>query len=233
MATVLVTGTNRGIGLQITRLLAERGDRVIAVCRKASDDLRALAAGDSGDGIGIGIDIDIQEGIDVASDEAVADLVGRLAGVQLDVVINNAGVLSSETLDDFDFDRMRRQFEINTLGPLRVAHALLGNLGAGGKIAMVTSRVGSIGDNTSGSRYGYRMSKAALNMGSVTLARDLAGRGIAVAILHPGYVRTEMTRGNGHIEADESAGNLIARIDELSMDNTGTFWHADGAVLPW
>lgn len=225
MATVLVTGANRGIGLQITRQLAERGERVIAVCRKVSDQLRDLA--------GANERVDIRDGVDVSSGEAIAGLAEGLSGVTLDIVVNNAGILSRETLEDFDVDRMRRQFEVNTLGPLRLVHALLGNLSQGSKIAMVTSRMGSIGDNTSGRSYGYRMSKVALNMGAVSLARDLEGRGVAVTVLHPGYVRTGMTGGNGNVEPSESASQLIARIDGLSMDNTGTFWHANGEVLPW
>lgn len=226
MATVLVTGANRGIGLQITQLLAERGDRVIAACRTTSDSLNALA-GESA------LDIEIYQGLDVTSDDAVAALVAHLSGVSLDILINNAGVLTRESLEDLDFERMRRQFEINTFGPLRVTRAVLDNLRAGSKIAMVTSRMGSIADNTSGGMYGYRMSKAALNIGAVSLARDLAERAIAVAILHPGFVRTDMTGGRGHVDASESARGLIARIDELSVGNSGTFWHAQGEVLPW
>jgi NAD(P)-dependent dehydrogenase (short-subunit alcohol dehydrogenase family) len=106
-------------------------------------------------------------------------------------------------------------------------------MGPGTKIGIVTSRMGSIADNTSGSRYGYRMSKAAVNMAGVSLSRDLAERGVAVALLHPGYVRTGMTGGHGLVDADEAAGGLLARMDALSMDTSGTFWHAQGEVLPW
>ena len=128
---------------------------------------------------------------------------------------------------------MRRQFEINAIGPLRVSAALLENLKPGAKIGMVTSRMGSVTDNGSGSHYAYRMSKAALNIAGVSLAKDLAPRGIAVALLHPGWVRTRMTGHNGLIDADESARGLIARMDELTMESSGNFWHTNGDLLPW
>jgi NAD(P)-dependent dehydrogenase (short-subunit alcohol dehydrogenase family) len=137
-----------------------------------------------------------------------------------------------DTLDALDVEGMREQFEVNALGPLRVTAALLGSLGEGSKVAIITSRMGSVADNTSGKMYGYRMSKAAVNMAGVSLARDLAPRGIAVALLHPGMVATEMTGGRG-ISAEESVRGLLARVDGLTMETTGTFWHMNGEVLPW
>jgi len=218
--TVLVTGANRGIGLEMCRQLVERGDRVIAACRSSSGQLEALG-------------VRIEEGVDVSSEESVASLVRRLEGMPIDVLINNAGILTRESLEAMDFASIRLQFEVNALGPLRVTHALLPRMGAGAKVAIVTSRMGSIEDNTSGGRYGYRMSKVAVNMAGVSLARDLSERGIAVALLHPGYVRTDMTHHNGLIDAPEAAAGLLARVDELSMATTGTFWHANGERLPW
>jgi NAD(P)-dependent dehydrogenase (short-subunit alcohol dehydrogenase family) len=220
MATVLVTGANRGIGLEICKQLAERGDDVIAACRNSSDALDQLG-------------VRVETGIDVGRDDVIATLKERLSGTSIDVIINNAGILKRETLEELHFDQIRQQFEINSLGPLRVSTALLDNLSEGSKIAIITSRMGSVADNTSGSRYGYRMSKAAVNMAGVSLARDLQGRGISVAILHPGFVRTDMTGQNGLVDAHESASNLIARIDELTLDTSGTFWHMNGEVLPW
>jgi len=158
--------------------------------------------------------------------EALGD---RVVGV----LVNCAGILSDESLSDLDFDRMRRQFEVNSLGPLRVTAALRGNLGDGSKIVIITSRMGSIEDNTSGGRYGYRMSKAAVNMAGRSLANDLREEGVAVVILHPGFVRTGMTGGQGLIDPPESAAGLIARIDELTMETTGSFRHANGEELPW
>ena len=105
-------------------------------------------------------------------------------------------------------------------------------MGEGGKIAVITSRMGSIDDNTSGAYYGYRMSKAAVNMAFKSLTLDIAPRGISVAILHPGMVATDMTGGTG-IPVTESAEGLIARLEELGPHNSGTFWHANGEVLPW
>jgi NAD(P)-dependent dehydrogenase (short-subunit alcohol dehydrogenase family) len=168
----------------------------------------------------------------VTDDAAVAELAGRLTD-EIDVLVNNAGILTSESLDNLDFDRIRRQLEINSLGPLRVTAALLPRLGRGSKVAIVTSRMGSIGDNTSGGRYGYRMSKAAVNAAGKSLAMDLKPRGIAVALLHPGFVRTDMTGHNGMVDPEESARGLIARIDELSLQSTGRFWHMNGEELPW
>jgi NAD(P)-dependent dehydrogenase (short-subunit alcohol dehydrogenase family) len=218
--TVLVTGANRGIGLELCRQLANRGDRVIAACRKTSNDLQ-------------GIDVRVEEGVDVTSTDSVSQLVRRLEGQTIDLLINNAGILTRESLDQMDLGAVLWQFEVNAMGPLRVSHALLPQMGPGAKIGIVTSRMGSISDNTSGSRYGYRMSKAAVNMAGVSLAHDLRDRGVAVALLHPGYVRTDMTGGNGNLEASEAASGLLARLDELDLSSTGTFWHSNGEVLPW
>ena len=220
MGVYVITGANRGIGLAFCAQLKARGEEVIAVCRRSSPELEALG-------------VQVEAGVDVTQEADVAALAGRLAGKRVDVLINNAGILLRESLDEMDFAQIRQQFEVNSLAPLRVSLAMLPLMGKGGKIAMITSRMGSIADNTSGSRYGYRMSKAALNMGSVSLAHDLKPRGIAVAILHPGYVKTDMTGNTGHIDTDESARGLIARIDGLHLDNTGTFWHTNGEILPW
>lgn len=221
MATYLVTGANRGIGYEYCRQLQERGDRVIAVCRTATDDLQQLG-------------VQVEEGIDITSDASVADLRTRLGDTAIDGLINNAGILKRVTLENLDFDSIREQFEVNALGPLRVTHALLPLLKQGSKIALMTSRMGSIADNTSGSSYGYRMSKVALSMAGKSLAHDLKPRGIAVAILHPGLVQTRMTNfTSGGITPEESVQGLLKRIDELTLDNTGTFWHANGEVLPW
>ena len=220
MATICITGANRGIGFELSRQYRERGDHVVAVCRSGSTELEADGA-------------EVVSGIDVADSAAVNQLADRLEGRRIDILINNAGILSDESLDDLDFDRMRRQFEVNSLGPLRVTAALRNNLGRGSKVAIVTSRMGSIEDNTSGGRYGYRLSKAAVNMAGRSLARDLEKNGVAVAILHPGFVRTDMTDRQGLVDAPESAAGLMARIDQLSMESSGSFWHANGEELPW
>ena len=218
--TVLITGASRGIGLEMTRLLLARGDHVIAACRTPSRELTASGA-------------TVEANVDVGDAASVEALGRRLADRSLDWLINNAGQLSVDSLDQLDEDAIRRQFEVNALGPLRVTAALAPRIGDGGKVALVTSRMGSMGDNTSGRMYGYRMSKAALNAAGVSLAHDLAPRGIAVAILHPGYVRTEMTGGNGDLEPADAARNLIARIDELTPATSGRFLHSNGTALPW
>jgi NAD(P)-dependent dehydrogenase (short-subunit alcohol dehydrogenase family) len=219
MATVLVTGANQGIGLELCRLFVARGDTVLAACRRASEELHALGCR-------------VVDGVEVTDDAAVAQLAAALAATHIDVLVNNAGVLVRDSLDRLDFDGMRRQFEVNTLGPLRVTQALLGNLGRGSKVAIITSRMGSIADNGSGGYYGYRMSKAAVNMAGSSLARDLADRGITVLLLHPGMVATGMTDRHG-IAPAEAAANLVARIDALGAGDSGTFHHANGERLPW
>jgi NAD(P)-dependent dehydrogenase (short-subunit alcohol dehydrogenase family) len=219
VATALVTGANRGIGLELCRQLRERGDEVLAACRRSSPELERL-------------DVKVHTGVDVSDDGAVNRLAEALAGVKLDLLINNAGILTRESLEELDFGRLRRQFEVNSLGVLRVTTALLGNLHAGSKIAIITSLMGSLADNASGRSYGYRMSKAAVNMAGVCLARDLAERGITVLLLHPGRVATEMTGRQG-TPVQDSVRGLVARIDALGPEASGTFWHARGEPLPW
>ena len=220
MTTSLVTGANRGIGLELCAQLQARGHEMIAVCRNATPALTQLG-------------VRVEAGVDVASDTALAALGKRLAGTKVDWLICNAGILRHESLDALDFASVRTQLEVNALGPLRTVHALLPNLARGSKIALITSRMGSIADNGSGGAYGYRMSKAALNAAGVSLARDLSGQGIAVALLHPGYVKTDMTGGSGNVTPAEAAKMLLARIDELRLETTGRFVHANGEPLPW
>jgi NAD(P)-dependent dehydrogenase (short-subunit alcohol dehydrogenase family) len=219
MSLFVVTGAGRGIGLELCRQLRGRGETVVAACRRSEPALAALGC-------------EVVDGVEVTDGAGIARLVAALGGRRVDVLVNNAGILARESLDDLDVESIRRQFEVNALAPLRVTKALLPSLGSGSKVAIVTSRMGSIADNGSGGYYGYRMSKAAVNMAGVSLARDLRGRGIAVLLLHPGMVATEMTGGSG-IPVQESAANLIARIDSLGLEQSGSFHHADGQPLPW
>ncbi|NIL92947.1 MAG: SDR family NAD(P)-dependent oxidoreductase [Woeseiaceae bacterium] len=220
MSTVLLTGCNRGIGLELARQLAERGDTVIGVCREPSEALQASGAS-------------IISGIDVGDGASMPVLQTAVGNQQIDVIINNAGILRRDNaLGDIDYESMLEQYRVNTLGPLRVTEALRDNLTEGSKVAIVTSRVGSIEDNSSGGNYGYRASKAAVNMVGTNLMHELKPRGIAVALLHPGLVATDMTGGTG-IEPSDSARGLIQRIDELSLETSGGFWHAEGYELPW
>jgi NAD(P)-dependent dehydrogenase (short-subunit alcohol dehydrogenase family) len=219
MTTWLVTGTSRGIGLEVCRQLQARGDTVIAVCRASSTNLAAVGCR-------------VVEGIDLARPDAGATLDSLLdPGLVIDVLVNNAGILRRDSLEDLA--GAREQFEVNTLGPLRLTHALLPRMREGSKIGFVSSRAGSIGDGPSGGTYGYRMSKAALNMGAANLAHELKPRGIHVVALHPGFIRTEMTAGAGNEDPADAAAGLIARLDELDDSRSGRFFHAHGEEIPW
>jgi NAD(P)-dependent dehydrogenase (short-subunit alcohol dehydrogenase family) len=219
METVLITGGNRGIGLELARQYAERGDEVIVACRHSSVQLTELG-------------VKVVSGVDVGSAQSVAGLASALEGTRLDRLVNNAGILSRDSLDELDFAEVERQFQINSMGPLRVTAALRPNLSSGSKVFVITSRMGSIDDNTSGGYYGYRMSKAAVNIAGKSLSVDLKPAGIGVFLLHPGYVSTDMTGHHGTPVSDSARG-LIARMDELGIEQTGTFWHQEGTSLPW
>jgi NAD(P)-dependent dehydrogenase (short-subunit alcohol dehydrogenase family) len=221
MSRVLVVGANRGIGLELCRQLAARGESVAAVCRHSAAALDALAG------------VEVYSGVDVTDRETLDALAAKLARHSIDTLLVVAGILERVRLDAFDAKSVRRQFDVNALGPLQTVVALQHCLRDGGKIGLVTSRMGSIADNTSGGSYGYRMSKVALNMAAVSLAHDLAPRKIAVRLLHPGYVRTDMTGHSGDIDTHTAATGLIGRMDELDMTTTGTFVHQNGEALPW
>jgi NAD(P)-dependent dehydrogenase (short-subunit alcohol dehydrogenase family) len=226
MNSILVVGADRGIANAICRQLDARGDRVIAACLN------------EGEGFAEG-GVDTIGGVDVTSDAAVRKLVEGLRGrsARLDWVLHVAGVLGLDELGKIDYDDMRRQFEINTLGPLRVAEACIPFMGSGAKLGIVTSRVGSLGDNGSGGMYAYRVSKAGANMVALNLHHDLSKRGISVVALHPGMVATDLTKdypGNfNYIQPEEAARGLIARMDELSPASSGQFRHANGDKLLW
>ncbi|MGC8120382.1 SDR family oxidoreductase [Marinobacter sp. VGCF2001] len=217
---VVITGANRGIGLELARLYAARGYEVIGVCRQSSEELAAVAA-------------QVIEGVDVTTEAGIEKLRYGLSDKRIGLLINNAGLLQDEQLGSIDFDSIRTQMEINAYAPLRVAEALVPLMEYGSKIANITSRMGSIADNDSGGRYGYRASKAALNAFGKSLATDLKPEGIAVAQLHPGYVQTRMVNFGGLISPQEAAQGLAERIAELNLDNTGSFWHSNGEELPW
>ncbi|MGY8814489.1 MAG: SDR family oxidoreductase [Gammaproteobacteria bacterium] len=218
--TILITGANRGIGLALTEIYLQRRDKVFAVCRQTTDELNNTGAS-------------IIENIDVSLSDDVKNLQQKMHGTSIDILINNAGIFKNESLDSMNFESIEEQLSINTIAPLRITHALLSNLHAGSKIGLITSRMGSIKDNGSGNYYGYRMSKAALNAAGKSLANDLKTRDISVAILHPGMVSTRMIGFAGDVSPEKSAQGLVARLDELTSETTGTFWHANGEVLPW
>ncbi len=218
--TVVITGANRGIGLELTRHYVAQGDQVICVCRRSSAELESIAHR-------------VISGIDVAEAADVSRLADEMGDQPIDILINNAGIFTSESLENMDFGEVQRQFSVNTLGPLRVTWQLLGNLTSGSKVIMITSRMGSMGDNGSGGYYGYRASKAALNAIGVSLAHDLAPQGISVALLHPGFVQTRMVKFSGDVTPEQAAAGLAQRIEELTLESSGCFRHANGDPLLW
>lgn len=219
MPTTLITGANKGIGLQICAQLKARGEDVIAVCRTPSPELSGLG-------------VRIIDGIDVSDAESISRLKSEIAGQRIDVLVNNAGIMKGDSFGSLDYEAMLEQFRVNALGPLRVTEALADNLKDGSKVVIITSRVGSIADNGSGGYYGYRASKTAVNQIGTNLKHELMPRGIAVGLLHPGMVATELTGGQG-ISPIDSARGIIERIDALNIENSGGFWHAEGYELPW
>ncbi len=221
MSTYLITGANRGIGLELVRQFKDRGEDVIATCRSSSPELNSLS-------------VRVETNIDITSGDSVIKLRQNLNDTRVDVLIQNAGIAESNSLSTLDPQSIVHQFEVNALSPLCFVQTMLGQLNKSAKIALISSRMGSIEDNSSGGSYGYRMSKVALCMAGKSLSVDLKPRGISVAILHPGLVSTRMTgfTSNG-IQPQESVKGLIQRIDELTLENTGTFWHSNGNILPW
>lgn len=223
---VLVIGADRGIARALAEGYLARGDGVIAACLEGSSALEALGAR-------------IEGNVDVTSDAAISGMVTRLAAdaTRVNILLHVAGVLGLDKFGEIDLADVRRQFEINTLGPLRTIQACLPILAADAKVGIVTSRVGSLADNQSGGMYAYRISKAAANMVGLNLHHDLAPRGIAVLMLHPGMVATALTRdlpGDfDYIQPQEAATGLMRNMDALTLDGSGRFQHANGEYLPW
>jgi NAD(P)-dependent dehydrogenase (short-subunit alcohol dehydrogenase family) len=223
METVLITGANRGIGLSLAQFHARRGDKVIGVCRKESPELRATGA-------------QVEAGVDVTDPVSLGTMAQNLKAARINRLWLNAGVLERDRLGAIDaagFDSLRRQFEVNALGPLRVAQALLDFLVSGSKIAIMTSRMGSMADNDSGGYYGYRASKAAVNAIGKSLAVDLKPRGVAVYLLHPGYVATDMVGRSGDITPEVAAQRMVELVDRMDLAQSGSFRHSNGSELPW
>lgn len=226
--TWLVTGASRGIGLEMVRALRARGDSVIATVRSdaAAKEVAALGAR--------------VERLDVSDAQSISTLGRALAGVPIDVLCNNAGISSeSKQLSTLSSGDLYRVMTVNAIAPVLVSQAVLENLrlaggsGSGRTIAHITSQLGSITNNTGGSSYGYRASKAALNQFGRCMANELKGEGIAVGMIHPGWVRTDMGGPEAPLDPKQSAAMVIAVIDNLTVQTTGRFWNYDGSNLPW
>ncbi len=223
-ATWLITGASRGIGLELTRQVQFRGNTVIATCRdpKSNRELRDL-------------DIAVKK-LDVLDGASVQALADSLIETPIDVLVNNAGIGGGRArLTELDYGKMNECFATNTLGPLRVTAALLPNLRAGERrlVANVTSRMGSIADNTSGGSYAYRTSKAALNMANRSMAHELGADGITCVVFHPGWVQTDMGGANAPLSVENSVQGLLEVMDGLSTADSGRFLNYNGEEIPW
>ena len=222
--TVLVTGANRGLGLEFARQYKEAGWWVIGTARNP-DDAEELKA--------LGVQV-VQ--LDVADQASVDRMASELDGRPIDLLINNAGIFPRVSrIDEIDFDDYERTLAVNTLGPVRVTRALLPNLRQGSlkTIAGLSSNLGSIAENERGSFYGYRESKAALNMFTKTLAAELGPEGFTCVVLTPGWVQTDMGGPDAPLQPSESVSGMRAALAKLTPEDNGTFWSYDGSQMPW
>ena len=223
-STYLITGANRGIGLELARILRGQGARVIGTAREPGQ-ARELAE----------LDVRLEQ-LDVSDSASTTALAHRLSGEPIDYLINNAGVYGrTDAIGTIDVDRMQAVFSVNALGALRMTQALLENLRAGRRkcVVQMTSRMGSIADNKSGGSYAYRASKAALNAINKSLAVDLADEGFICVCLHPGWVRTSMGGAGAPLEASASAASLVEVIHRLAPRDNGSFLDYEGRSVPW
>ncbi len=222
--TVLITGANRGIGLELARQYSADGWQVIGTARRpdAADDLRDL-------------DVTVMQ-LDVTDQASVEQLAADLDGQSIDVLINNAGILPMvRSISEIDYDEFNRTIAVNTVGPIRVTRALLPNLRASEmkKIINTTSILGSISRKTSGGFYGYSESKAALNMFTRSLAAELKPEGFICIVIHPGWVQTDMGGPSAPVTPEKSASGIRNVIANLTAEGSGEFWTFEGQQLPW
>lgn len=227
--TVLITGANRGIGLEFTQQYAADGWQVLACCR---EPLKAKALGALASQYADKITV---HALDVADFSQIEALAETLAGHAIDVLINNAGVYPGSTLGEVDADAWALAFKINSIAPLKMAEAFTSHVARSElkKIVTLSSKMGSMDDNTSGGSYIYRSSKAAVNMVMKSLSIDLKPYGIACGILHPGWVQTDMGGPNGLINTQQSVSGLRRVIDQLTLENAGRFIAFDGKEIAW
>ena len=230
MATVLITGTNRGLGLEFVSQYVNRGDKVIATCRsvEVADELREIRMSHS--------DLRLLE-VDVLKQESMEKLARLLKGEPIDIFINNAGVYGPR---DNDFGEVSGRnwlpvLQVNTVAPLLLTQLLIDNLrlGKNRKLIYITSKMGSIADNQGGGSYIYRSSKAALNQVVKSLSVDLADEGFIAAVLHPGWALTDMGGPNALIDPETSVRGMINVIDAMDRSMSGKFFNYDGSAIPW
>lgn len=228
--TVLITGANRGIGLEMTRQFSEAGFRVFACCRnpERARDLSRLAASTQGE-------VSLHP-LDVTNPAQVQALAALLADTPLDILINNAGTFGPTTsFGDTDVEAWVDTFRVNTVAPLKMMEALVDRVAESDRRLMVniTSKMGSIADNGSGGLYVYRSTKAALNAVVASAALDLQPRGITVVAMHPGWVLTDMGGPSAEMTVTESATALRGLIDDITPADAGRFMDINGADIPW
>jgi NAD(P)-dependent dehydrogenase (short-subunit alcohol dehydrogenase family) len=231
MQSVLITGANRGIGLEHARRYAERGAKVWAAVRKPdeADDLATLARTHPGK-----VEIAQYDAADPAAPAALRQLLGE---APLDLMFANAGAMGGrrQSFGEVDVEGVLDLIRVNALAPLKLAEALVDNVVASTRkiMAFQTSLMGSIGDNGSGGAYAYRLSKAALNMVGRSVANDLRARGVISVLLHPGWVRTRMGGAGGKISVEECVEGQQRLLDTLTAEQSGRFFNYDSRELPW
>jgi NAD(P)-dependent dehydrogenase (short-subunit alcohol dehydrogenase family) len=217
--TVLISGANRGIGLAFAKNYVAKGYNVIATSRSQSEALNGLKV--------------TQMKLDISSDASIAEFKAKLADIKIDLLINNAGILYRDILKDISREAILEQFNVNAVSPILLTKQLLENLNKDCKVVFISSSMGSIAENGSRGFYGYRASKTGLNMLVKSLSNDLKDKGIACLALHPGYIKTDMTNGNGDMEPDEAVEKMSKVIDQFNMEWTGQFRHRDGREIPF
>jgi len=228
--TILITGANRGIGLEFTRQFAEDGWQVLACCRNPADADQLRALGEQYPAIEL-------HALDVTDYQQMAALADQLGNRPIDILLSNAGIFGSKgvALGEIDAQEWRQVLEVNTIAPLMLVQTFVDQVAASQQklIAVISSKVGSIADNSSGGNYIYRSSKTAVNQVVKNLSIELADRGISAICLHPGWVKTDMGGPNGEISADESVAGLKSILQSAGLAQSGQFIEFNGSSIPW